>query len=311
MLVKANNIMQNPKKYYDDKPYVASTENLSYLKDFKIHGNSLVILGSGDIVFQLVANGITSIKAIEKNALQMYVFALRKAAIKTLDYNLFFDFLLDVNSSNFLSFKIFNQYVKFGFSENEQEELKFWTIFLDSHSPVRISQVFFKGGLEHCSLASIKTSLRYLKNSSYYEACKENLKKAEISTILCDAFEFFENCDYHFDFINFSNILLFCAQGSIQLLEDKMQVLKRIYDNNLNKNGIFIVDYMFGLTSCELESQKSYMLDSYSNHFLAVNMIIYAILKKYLPFIRTNYVKALVKATPIWGKSDSLFYLEK
>lgn len=119
LFAKAQEILlSDDDKYYASKPYMSTTQNQRYLTKVlpKNAQNVCVILGAGDTIFQLASQGIKNIVALEINDLQEAVFKLRKAALFTLSNTEFENFLLDIESKDFLSKEILEK-VKEGFND--------------------------------------------------------------------------------------------------------------------------------------------------------------------------------------------------
>lgn len=119
LFAKAQEILlSDDDKYYASKPYMSTTQNQRYLTKIltKNAQNVCVILGAGDTIFQLASQGIKNIVALEINDLQEAVFKLRKAALFTLSNTEFENFLLDIESKDFLSKEILEK-VKEGFND--------------------------------------------------------------------------------------------------------------------------------------------------------------------------------------------------
>ena len=108
---KVEKMLNAPLDIFDkDLTYFTTTQNLSYLNQFVNEDvkSACVVLGAGDPVFQLLSMGVTDITAIDKNELQLMVFALKKAAIKVLSLREYEDFILDSSNIHFLDYDVYN-----------------------------------------------------------------------------------------------------------------------------------------------------------------------------------------------------------
>lgn len=153
LLVKAQELLLSDDiEDYPNKPYLVTTQNQRYLAEVlpKNAQKVCVILGAGDTIFQLVSQGIKEIVALEINDVQEVVFKLRKAALLTLSNTEFENFLIDMESKDFLSEEILEKVEK-GFM-NDDGGYVFWYDFLKFNEKEEMCEYFFKGGLDHTDL---------------------------------------------------------------------------------------------------------------------------------------------------------------
>lgn len=239
---------------YSIKPYLNTTQNGEYIRSLiseKVN-NAYVILGGGDSVFQLLMNDILDITAIDVNELQNAIFALKKACIRTLNMYQYESYLLDKDSIHFLSEDIF-RYVKDGFLEEEQTEKRLWETIFGNTPLEEIKTYFFKGGLECCPIDITRMALPFVKKKGLYNKIKTNLENAKIDVKIGDAVANLVGNNKKYDLIDITNILLFQYQLlSKEEYKEYLLKIRKIYEENLNENGTFILDYMFGLNIKQL-----------------------------------------------------------
>lgn len=241
---------------YINMPYLITTQNQRYL-DSTLPENAssaCVILGSGDTVFELVSRGINQIEAIDINDLQMMIYKLRYASLLTLSAKDYINFLINCYNHRFMSPEVFKN-VKEGFSKNDIEAINFWECILSVNSREDLIEYFFKG----VGGDSYKTvqSLSYLRSKSKYYELRDKIEKAKISIQVGDVISYLKsNPSTKFDYIDITNILLFIFQSECEnnpeLLSKIINDLKIIYENNLNINGVFVLDYLFGIIPSDL-----------------------------------------------------------
>ncbi|MBE6156210.1 MAG: hypothetical protein E7161_00480 [Firmicutes bacterium] len=261
-IVKAQDIINKDgfdSTIYNDKPYLTTTENQRYL-DVTIPGNAssaCVILGAGDTVFELLSRGINKIVALDINELQLLIYRLKKASIMTLSAKDYESFLIDCNSSKFLSKKVFGN-IKDGFNQREEDAYYFWKTILEVNPSEDIAKHLFKGLIQPAS--KIRFALPYLGNKKNYYELRSKLEQADIQLEQTDVISYLQNTELTFDYIDITNILLFYFQldcsKNFDTLQKRMQMLKTIYNERLNSGGTFVFDYWFGFT---IESMYTYV----------------------------------------------------
>ena len=311
-------LLSDDYKDYASKPYLTTTQNQRYLSEVlpKNAQNVCVILGAGDTVFSLVSKKIKNIVALEINDLQSVVFSLRRAAIVTLSNSEFENFLLDIKSSYFLSHEIFEK-VKKGFMKNEEEEKNFWNKFLNINYKDEISEYFIKGGLEHGDIYASRFALPYVKKRGVYNLVSNNLEETNLRIELKDALDFFGQSSETFDFIDITNILLFVYQMKCENKHKEfskvVKLLKKVYENNLKPGGTMVLDYMFSISSKELESPVSKVTDGNINAQKSEAMYknVYHALKEEFNVLETLQVTACCNPIPLKGKIDTVVYVRK
>ena len=315
-------ILTEPANFIAYKPYLSTTQNLSYVPGFLKENEAekaYVILGAGDIVFQVLACGIKNITAVDLNPMQSFVFALKKAAMISLDANDFYNFLLNSKSKDFLTYDMFKK-IERGFAMSEMMALEFWKNVFSTSTPQMLSKFFFKGGMHFADKEVINASLVFL-NPNTYNKTKENLLHSKIDVINDDALKPLKKSDETYDYIDFTNILLFILQTphfrgynaeNIERFIQKLQVLQKIYSENLRGNGTLVLDYMFGISRDVLDGKENiYTLDIVAEHTFDVYRTAYAILTRLFPELKYEEIKALSQATFLNGKKDSVFYLKR
>lgn len=319
LLVKAQELLLSDDiEDYHNKPYLVTTQNQRYLAEVlpKNAQKVCVILGAGDTIFQLVSQGIKEIVALEINDVQEVVFKLRKAALLTLSNTEFENFLIDMESKDFLSEEILEKVEK-GFM-NDDGGYVFWYAFLKFNEKEEMCKYFFKGGLNHdADLCKCRYALPYLKRRGLYNRVQQNLAKTDLQIIVKDAVEYLTDTNELFEFIDITNILMFVYQ--VQCKDDQVKFrelvkeLRIIYNKNVKPGGTMVLDYMFSITPRELESSKSKVTDNDVFALKTETMYkdIYRALKEEFDDLETLQISSSCTAVPLTGSTDTVLYVKK
>lgn len=241
------------------KPYLCGNENQNHIQKLikPLYESACLVASSGNSVFEVVRNGITNITAVDINELQMLIFKLRLASVLSLNNVDFEKFIVDLRTRGFLSAETFEKIIKKRM--NDFEAADFWSEFLKLFPPQLIATNYVKGGLERTDIYNCKRMMPWLKNGGNYNAMRRNLMKAKIEFQICDIIEFLlKNPDRKFDYIDFSNILLYIYQEDTEQdykkISEALDNIKRIFERNLKDGGTFAIDYMFGTSINDLKN---------------------------------------------------------
>lgn len=318
LLVKAQELLLSDDiEDYPNKPYLVTTQNQRYLAEVlpKNAQKVCVILGAGDTIFQLVSQGIKEIVALEINDVQEVVFKLRKAALLTLSNTEFENFLIDMESKDFLSEEILEKVEK-GFM-NDDGGYVFWYDFLKFNEKEEMCEYFFKGGLDHTDLYKCRYALPYLKRRGLYNRVQQNLPETNLQIIVKDAVEYLTETTELFDFIDITNILMFVYQ--VQCKDDQgkfcelVKELRIIYDKNVKSGGTMVLDYMFSITPKELDASESKVTnnDIFALKTESMYKNIYRALKEEFDNLETLQISSSCTAVPLTGSTDTVLYVRK
>ena len=296
----------------DHKPYLNTTQNQEYMRALIQDGmkSAYTIMGGGDPILQLLANDILNITAIDTNELQRFAFKLKLACFRTLSPSDYESFLLDRDSIYFLSSSVFKN-VLAGFSKMDAVEAMVWQVIFSSKMPQEKRSMFiFRGGLEYSPITNARESLKFIKKRSLYNKVRDNLEKANIELIHQDAIAYLnEHPKQKYDYIDLTNILLFLYQCTTEEeFKNKIQTIQRLYENNLNPNGILVLDYFFGTSLKNLEEERK--LSNGQTRTLYIYKEILKQLQKHFS-ISSFSVNAVSNATPLKGKEDTVIYTKK
>ena len=201
----------------NSKIYVHTNENIDecfkYF-DFRHINNALVVLSSGDYIFNLLANNVLNIDAFDTNQLtEYYVFGLKMALIKKYNYYEYLNILKRLTSDN-ISVEETTDIILGLIPYMEEKYQKHWTkIVLYNKKKQENREKTFNllhliGYETHCSNLMVNT---YLKNEENYNLVKENLKKANISFKCANAVNLHKDFNGKYDLILLSNILDFLS----------------------------------------------------------------------------------------------------
>ena len=324
MFFKKTNFTSTVKKSCAERPFLATTQNLSYIQ--KLHPTpekAFTILGSGDSVFQLVYRGTKSITAVDANENQINVFYLRRAAIKALNCNDFYEFLLRASSKNFLSRAIFERVAPY-FGVGEIKAQQFWQNFFEKYTPIRDVHtygLFFRGGIEFCGINNVRESLAFLKNPGAYQQLKQNLKSATITLHHSDAIDFLTQSGADYDWIDLSNVLVYyyqCASNfGPNVFSNNIKKLQEVWDRDVVKDGrnsVMVLDYMFGIGKRELENnliKTRSAKNAYEKMVLEIYSQTFAELTADFGEVGIMETKEVADAMPTKGYKDSVLYVTK
>lgn len=250
----------NQDAVYLNKPYLVTTENQRLIGKILPSNAQHVgcILGSGDNVFEFVAEGVGKIHAWDINSLQEAVYHLKRASILALSPKEYDQFLVDYTSKRFLSKDVF-QTIKSAISDEGYQNA--WDNIFDINPQEDLKKYLFKAiGID---LARLRYGMPYLKNKSRYYKVKDELPKTDITVSNGDIVSGILSSSEKFDFIHFSNFLLFAYQldcdSNQELFRAKIKQLREIYDDHLNSDGAMLLDYWFG---AKPDGLNQYLLDT-------------------------------------------------
>lgn len=250
ILLKAQNVINKDgidPDVYIDKPFLFTTQNQYYLERTLPNSvnNAFIILGTGDTLLELISRDIKNITALENNELQMLLFKLRFASFKTLSAVDFERFLLDSDSHKFLSLDVFKTVKE---ALDDEASANAWEILLSKNPREDLMYHFFK--VIDYDLRTNKTLISYLKSKKGFYATREKIESTSINVICGDAITYLEeHPDFKYDYIDITNILFFVFQllcnNDPKQFAIVMARLKKIFETNLNPNGVMVLDYWF------------------------------------------------------------------
>lgn len=235
-IVYRENIQDNVNRGFSryGKIYAFTNENSkTMIPPAQGNRSALMILSSGDQVFDALLKGYDHIDTIDINEFcRYYSLGLKKTAIEVLTYQEFCD-LFDYNKVDILDLleKVIN---------NLDEPFKeFWMIYLYytkynqtySASPLNIDYLFF-GAFTTYKQGQLNTT--YLSNEDEYNKLKKILPKANITFRRLDISEN-NTFDKEYELISFSNVL-----GYLET-QDALEILEKVYNANLIENGAMLI----------------------------------------------------------------------
>lgn len=323
----------------NDRPYLATTQNLSYIPKLARGERAFTILGSGDSVFQLVMCGFSRIAAAEVSPIQIAFFHLRLAAVKALNYKEFTDFLFRPNGKHFLSRDLYKKVRPYlGDCDKESKDAldQFFAQRLFSYASLAIYAINFKGGLEHCDDKTVAGTLTFMKSAKAYQELKRRLSETRITVLREDAMKFLAETNEAYDWIDLSNILLYYCQYVApfgpECFREAIVGLSNAYENmpsSIATTGgraaggagnetpprpTMVFDYMFGVSKAELNSGKP-QLRKGKTVVEHISLEIYsetlAKLRSVFGKIEVLEARNLASAMPVKGPRDCVIYLQK
>lgn len=293
---------------YDNKPYLNTNENLKYIDELVTTDmkRAFTIMSSGDSVIKLIDKGITDVVTADNNIIQLPVFSLKRAAIKGLNANDYESFFIDETGINFFSSKVFES-IKDKFLLEETIERDFWQYFLNEMDKNEF-KYFRKGGIESLPVDVARDIFPFLKKKRQYIELQDKLNNAKITPLIDDAIEALIKEKENFDYIDITNILLFMNQIKGKDFKEYIKILKKIYEDKLNDNGVFVLDYMFGTTVNKIYNKKEE--DNLKKKQIEIYKETYEVLNDLFDISTLNMTR-IPCATPLDGMSDTVVYTKK
>lgn len=206
----------------------------------------LTVCGSGDQVICALLNGAKKVDTFDSNKLTYYYLFLKISAIKGLDYIEFLKLMnLYCRNSNR------KEYYKKIRDLIPKEDVKlFWDEFFQEKKD--LFPAFFIGGhnnknfthyneIENVSLNENKNRLLYL-NETEFQKVKSKLDNNNIHFENINIFDIRTHFNSTYDFINCSNIASYITDKN-----NLINLFKDIINNNLNQNGVILLNYYWSL----------------------------------------------------------------
>ena len=265
-LEKTKELIENYIKYHNafsNRVYSYTNENIkSYLNnfDFNNKNSALSVLSSGDHVFNLIHNGITSIDAFDSNYLtEFYSLGIKKAMILKYDYKDFLHKYLDLLLGYYSVYKesIFiekllpymdNRYAMFW---NDLVKFNYDLQSNNSDKRLLISDIVTK---KFIMKDRIKLYNNYLSSNENYEILKDNLLNSKINFSCLDILDISNKFNNKYDFILLSNIFdyldsRFKLGWNYSYLKEEINKINPM----LNNDGVILIHYLF---KCIMEDNK-------------------------------------------------------
>lgn len=265
-LEKTKELIENYIKYHNafsNRVYSYTNENIkSYLNnfDFNDKNSALSVLSSGDHVFNLIHNGITSIDAFDSNYLtEFYSLGIKKAMILKYDYKDFLHKYLDLLLGYYSVYKesIFiekllpymdNRYAMFW---NDLVKFNYDLQSNNSDKRLLISDIVTK---KFIMKDRIKLYNNYLSSNENYEILKDNLLNSKINFSCLDILDISNKFNNKYDFILLSNIFdyldsRFKLGWNYSYLKEEINKINPM----LNNDGVILIHYLF---KCIMEDNK-------------------------------------------------------
>lgn len=222
------------------RAYYFTNEHLAELYDqinFSNYHTSLCVLSSGDHALNMVFKGIEQVDTFDSSRLtEYYALGIKKTAIEVLKYHEFLTLF-----SNTL-FRNENQLAleKYVLSCTSEEYQSFWKSFLEARKIL---------GEENPTVFTlcrdvgiIRGSNLYLQGEIEYNKLKNNIKHAQITYTYADVRELPSKFGTY-DIIALSNIIsVLDSYVNPNIIHN---MIRKIYENNLNRKGEMIYDYKY------------------------------------------------------------------
>ena len=256
--------------------YPFTTENImGYIDKFDLNGKSLLTAGSScDQAINVAMKGCSDVTIIDVCPFTKYYFYLKKAALLTLPYEEFQNYLCYKNFPKTFqdNQNVFNREIFFKLREILKEldyaSYYFWNDLYRCNKPLSIRERIFSYDEEKIRI--LKSMNLYLQNESKYNECKKTIETFEPKIIKGDILKI--NFDRTFDNIWLSNIPQYLNNEQFKNLVDKMI-------NYLNEEGKLLISYLY-----QTQIDTKYYPDYAPIYNLKEN---YEALKDYLIYIES------------------------
>lgn len=296
----------------DDKAFLTSTQNLSYLSRAipEECQSAFVILGGGDNVFELLARGIRDITAADINPTQSLIYALKEASILSLGRSDYESFSLKSNGKGFLNPGVFKK-VQSRFIDERYQNVWTWLLKVNPLSDIKRHLLKRVENAEG-SYDRYRLGLYHLTKDGYL-TLKNNMPLSSDGIIIGDAFAFLaEHPEKKYDYIDLTNIVsVFSAIDDQTVLNERLAFLQSIWENNLNEGGTMTFDYQFGANGINYDD----IIDKNANAGLDKIVRYMVIYKKVYEYLRDNFdvediaLPRIIKCGV--GKKDTVLYARK
>ena len=239
-----------PDVYSDDsnytlnKAYAISNEQLyEVFKSFKLNGKKVLTVGSsGDQALNAILKGSKNVTIIDANIFSRPFIEYKLAVIKTYNYDSFSDIFI---KSDFFNWQVYAK-ISHLLSKNVRA---FWdSLILDidennygydfSGKTIKEKMLYIDHRDRYSSF--YKSKIAYTKLQSLL-----NSSDIQISFITAELQEFPIVLKDYYDMIYLSNIFDYYKGDKAILFEE---TLEKLYNNNLNNNGIIVANYGFNQT---------------------------------------------------------------
>ena len=220
-----------------DRIYPFTTENISgYINEFDLENKSLLTVGSSsDQVLNAFYNGCCDITLIDINPFIKEYFHLKQAAIETLNYEYFLQFLSFggylFHNYNVLDKKVFQEVLEQVKDVNSKE---FWNNLLEFSSPSKIRKNLFVPDKKRIFI--LKQLNNYLKDEDSYEKVRNKISYLNPKFINADIYNYHLKKNY--DNIFLSNISDYNHPKDTIMLHTRLK-------NNLTDNGKLLGMYCY------------------------------------------------------------------
>ena len=142
LIVKAHDINTSVQELsqtlFENKPimYIYPTERLMINRILETDEPFATVLAGGDFALDSIYRGIREVLTFDINRKQVFPTNLKLACLQNLEYSEFYDFLMDVDSPNFLSYERFTSIKRK--LQNDSRLFTFFDIILIYLSPIRV-----------------------------------------------------------------------------------------------------------------------------------------------------------------------------
>lgn len=223
--------------------YSFTTENIrGYMEGLDLSGKRVItITGSSDHILNIILQGCLDILTFDINILSKYYMELKLAAIKTLSYDEFLNFLLYDTKDSF-SYDII-QRLNF-------ESKSFWLNELrkNGNDGLKMKHSFLFNLKYYQEENKISNNL-YLTRESY-QIVKERLDKVKIQFVLSDVKDF--EVDGNYDYMFLSNVSDYLKD----IYGDKtLENYKKLIDKFSSKVKVIYLAYIYDIDSSNKRSR--------------------------------------------------------
>lgn len=245
------------------KFYYCTNENIKeYLNlvNFEGKNSALSVMASGDHVFNLITNGITSIDTFDTNELtEYYVLGLRRAMILKYDYEEFRHITISLLRSDQISVDEINDIINELLPYMDIKHRTFWKCIIDFNFKI---QRKYGTKINLFSLISAKNEIiadfnNYLCNKANYNLLKQRIKETNIRFKCVNATNLVQEFEGKYDFILLSNIIdYFFKSWGISWNYSKLREYEKELESITRDDGAIFLKYIMAYVKKSVSRER-------------------------------------------------------
>lgn len=226
--------------------YFTTTENISLYLDRESYNKDkvLTVLGSGDQTFSLISKGFRSIDTFDINKLEYYVYYLKKAMIKRLEFE---TYLKVCERFTYLSFfdelKELLKKLKDYMPEDVYEYFRMLFEYIEKEENKDLLDLYYE-----TREGDLRAVIPYLRSEETYLDLRKIIDEVEVNMYFGDARSISSELNNKYDLILLSNIADYLGSSSNPLTYENFYKFLLKFYRLLKDNGL-IINYLYGIKS--------------------------------------------------------------